>query len=354
MLSDPVFFDNGRTGERVAVDLRAIANGLEIRDRRDGLMLALWAFDDIVAVGPKGRRARCLRLGSRSDAGDRLSVEDPALIDSLRQAVPRLALPRFPWRRLGLAVLGLAGLGLALALCYEGLLLVARPLANALPSSWEQALGERLAARLVAGYGGACRTAAGDAALAELARRFTETSVLRLPVTLQVVKSSRLNAFILPGGQIVLLSGLILEAAAADELAGVVAHLLAHSAAHHPTEQALRHAGVGLYLLLAGDRPGGSTESAANPLPDLPFTRQAESEADAMGRRLLEQAAIPAQPMGNFFRRMAQKEKVNGAPPDFLGNHPLPDKRPDPGPTPPFTRPALTDGEWASLRAICE
>jgi len=353
LLSEQVFFDNGRTGERVSVDLRAIANGLEIRDRRDGLMLALWAYDDIVAVGPEGGRAKSLRLGSRNDAGDRLSVEDAAQVAHLRRMLPKLAGPRFPWRRLGQAGLGLAALGLALALCYEGFLLVARPLANALPNSWEQALGERMAARLVAGYGGACRTAAGDAALAGLARRFSETSALGFPVTLQVVKSDRLNAFILPGGQIILLSGLILEAAGADELAGAVAHLLAHSAARHPTEQVLRHAGVGLYLLLAGDRPGASAESAANPLPDLPFTRQAEAEAEAMGRRLLEQAAIPAQPMGNFFRRMAQKEKIGGAPPDFLSNHPLPDKRADSGPTPPFTRPALTDGEWASLRAIC-
>lgn len=342
-MSDKGFFDNGRTGERLAVRLRAIDQGLEIRDGQDGLMLALWSHGDIVAVGR--RRKTSLVLASRSDPGDRLSVADPALIARLGRSIPCLKprRKRFPLRRLAI---GLAATILALAVLYEGLLMGARPLALALPTSWEQELGARLAARLVAAYGGACQAPAGLAALASLGRRLTDDAQPPLPAHLQVVRSDHINAFILPGGQVILLSGLIREAGNADEVAAVVAHLLAHALAHHPTEQILRHAGFGLFFLLAG-------ENAANPLSFLPFTRQAESEAEVAARRLLEQSAIPAQAMGNFFRRMALKEKTLGAAPDILSSHPFVDRRPDSGPSPPFTRPALTDGEWDSLRGIC-
>ena len=77
------------------------------------------------------------------------------------------------------------------------------------------------------------------------------------------------NAFILPGGQVILTSGLVRESGTADEMAAAVAFLLAHGLAGHATEQTLRHAGLGLVLLLAGDRSTDAAEISTNPLPAL-------------------------------------------------------------------------------------
>ena len=348
------FFENGRTGERVAVDLRSIDKGLEIRDRQDGLMLALWAYGDIIPHPRKNRRRQGLCLGSRSDPADRLFIDDPSLIERLKRSAP--ALRSRHWqvrRRLLAAALGLVVFILGLAVLYEAILLGAKPLALAMPAAWDQALGRRLAARLVAGYGGACRTPDGLAALADLEQRFSQNTPAGRPLILQVVKSAHLNAFILPGGQVILTSGLVRESGTADEMAAAVAFLLAHGLAGHATEQTLHHAGLGLVLLLAGDRSTDAAEISTNPLPALAFTRQEAREADTLARQILEQAAIPAQALGNFFRRLTLKEKSTGQPVDFLSSHPMIDRRTESGPIPPFTRPALTDGQWASLRAIC-
>jgi len=348
------FFENGRTGERVAVDLRCIDKGLEIRDRQDGLMLALWAYRDIVTHRKKSSRRHNLCLGSRSDPADRLSIDDPALIERLKRSVPALRSPdrRF-WRRLLRGALGLAAVILGLAALYEGMLLGAKPIALSLPTAWDQALGRRLAARLVAGYGGACRTPAGLGALADLEQRFIQSAPPGRLLVLQVVKSDHLNAFILPGGQVILTSSLVRDSETPDDVAAAVALLLAHGEARHATEQTLRHAGLGLFLLLAGESSANAADISANPLTGLSFSRQAEREADALARQILEQAAIPAQAMGNFFLRLAMTEKTTGMPVDFLSSHPMIDRHSESGPIPPFTRPALTGAQWASLRAIC-
>ncbi|HIJ39440.1 MAG TPA: M48 family metalloprotease [Rhodospirillaceae bacterium] len=347
------FFDNGRTGEHLPVTLRLLDQGLEIRDCQDGLMLALWAFDDITADRPPGTAAEQILLRNRMDPEDSLSVGDAAVLAHFRphrkrKRTPALK-PRANFRRLSLTLLALL---LSLIGLYEAALSGARPLSHLAPPSWQRALGARMATPLIKEMGGSCHNPDGLAVLDALSRRFNESAAASLPMAITIVRNPGLSSLVLPDGEIIVSAGLLREAGNGDALAALLAHQLAHALLGHSMEQALRHAGFGLFFLLMDD--GVSQERRLAALLGLPFSRQAETEADALARRLLEQAAISAQSTSNFFHTLMAREKSKGSQIDFLAAHQIPERRADPGPPALFVRPALTAEQWTRLASICD
>ena len=295
-------FDNGRTAEHRSVRLKALKQGLEIRDQGDGLMLALWAYGDLVPLPPQnGPR---LRLSSKSDPLACLTTDDAVVIARLRRLAPGLAKKR---RRWPVAAVGL-------------LLLCLLAMVRMVPAVWQLALGHGIG-EPAATYGGECRSAAGDAALATLLRRLTEPNRLSFAASVQVRNSPAINALALPDGRIVLLNGLLQEVEGPDELAAVLAHELSHLALRQVS---------------------------------LPYGSAAEGEVEDMTIQLLEKADISLQAMGNLFRRLDRRDRPHGRAAEFLADHPATDARAIRPIIQPFVRPALTAEAWNSLRAICD
>src|SRR2546429_1618508 len=124
-------------------------------------------------------------------------------------------------------------------------------------------------------------------------QNLVRNSDARVPFTIKVIDSDEINAFALPGGFFYVNSGLILAADDEAELAGVMAHEIAHVAARHGTEQESKGQLVNylaIPLIFVGGPVGYGIQQAANllvPLTFLKFSRGMEEEADYLGLQYL-------------------------------------------------------------------
>ncbi len=132
-----------------------------------------------------------------------------------------------------------------------------------------------------------------DPVIAEYVNRIGQNLVrnsdAKVPFTIKVIDSEEVNAFALPGGFFFVHSGLIMKAETESELAGVMAHEIAHVAARHGTRQASR-ATIANYasipLIFMGGWTGYGIRQAASvliPVSFLRFSRGFEAEADLLG-----------------------------------------------------------------------
>jgi beta-barrel assembly-enhancing protease len=178
----------------------------------------------------------------------------------------------------------------------------------------EVALGRQLAAEVD-------RTSqfVTDPAVVEYVNRVGQNIALRsdskVPFTIKVIDSPDVNAFALPGGMLYVNRGVVEAAESEAELAGVMAHEIAHVAARHGVEQAskgqfLNYASIPLIFL--GGLPGYIIQQAAGlavPLTFLKFSRGAEKEADLLAAQYLWAAGYDPNAMISFFEKLQEKNK---------------------------------------------
>lgn len=147
------------------------------------------------------------------------------------------------------------------------------------------------------------------------------TAGTRLRYRWFVADRPEINAFAAPGGVVVVFRGLIQAADTPDEVAGVIAHEVAHAELRHSLRAGIEGMGLRAMLSLAlGDLSGGALERAAGDLTELRFSREAEREADSEGLRRMAAAGIDARGMIRFFERLQEQE--GPALPALLSTHP--------------------------------
>lgn len=171
------------------------------------------------------------------------------------------------------------------------------------------------------------------AANSEIQRPELETIVLNSP---------DINAFAVPGGIIGLNGGLLLNARTEDELAGVIAHELAHLSQRHfarAMERSQNTSWAGLAALLASvviaATAGGdagmaalATTQAASIESQLRFSRNNEQEADRIGMQTLARSGMNPGAMADFFEALQRSMRYSGElPPEFLLTHPVTESR---------------------------
>jgi len=138
-----------------------------------------------------------------------------------------------------------------------------------------------------------------------------------------VADAKEVNAFALPGGVIVVHAGLIREAGSPEELAGVLAHEVAHVEQRHSLKALVKNAGVGVLLsAVLGDVSGSTIAGWSAYLSQMKFSREAEMDADREGVKRLVAAGIDPRPMAEFFRKMAEKEGKSAEALSVLATHP--------------------------------
>jgi len=177
-----------------------------------------------------------------------------------------------------------------------------------------------------------------DPVIAEYVNRVGQNLVrnsdAKVPFTIKVLDSEEVNAFALPGGFFFVNSGLIMKADSEAELAGVMAHEIAHVAARHGTRQATRGQLVNLAsipLIFMGGWTGYAVRQAAGlaiPLGFLSFSRGFESEADLLGLEYLYKTGYDPTAFVDFFEKIQTLEKKKpGTMSKVFSTHPLTDDR---------------------------
>ncbi len=162
-----------------------------------------------------------------------------------------------------------------------------------------------------------------------IGQNLVRNSDAKVPFTIKVVDSDEINAFALPGGFFFVNSGLILAADEEAELAGVMAHEIAHVCARHQMRQLTRAniAQLGtLPLIFMGGGIGYGIYEAAGlglPLTFMKFQRNFEAEADYLGVQYMYKTGYDPQAFISFFEKIQAKEKKKpGAVSKAFASHP--------------------------------
>jgi Zn-dependent protease with chaperone function len=160
------------------------------------------------------------------------------------------------------------------------------------------------------------------------------------PFEFHVIPQKEINAFALPGGQMFVNIGTIIAAKDEAELAGVMGHEMSHVYMQHSAKQAGKAQKTSMIAGLAGAVLGGTVGSRMGGLVGqlgqmgiqmgseglmMKFSRNDESQADAVGTVILYKAGYNPQAMVDFFKTLG--EQGGKAPPQFFSDHPSPDNR---------------------------
>jgi predicted Zn-dependent protease len=338
----------------------------------------LWPYGKLRSSVPVRSDARDALLSLKPAGRETLFVADPAFIRSLRARAGHLspARQRLLGLRAGAVVASLAAavVGAIWYFDYQPVQTAAR----LMPQDMRERMGRNVIASLT-GSMRQCETGPGRAALDRLTQRLVaKASDPPMQVRVIVIDWALVNAFAVPGGQLVLTKGLVQTAASADEVAGVLAHEMGHAIELHPETGLIRAIALGMAgdLMLAGSN---TTGNAVLLLTQLRYSRAAEREADAHAVRILRNAGISPKGFGDFFERIdpflrvakdARKKTEEERKRDenlaefgkklerslaIVSTHPVTEDRlkmvrsqPDYPATP-----ALDDAEWRALREMC-
>lgn len=147
-----------------------------------------------------------------------------------------------------------------------------------------------------------------------------------------VLNVSDVNAFALPGGAMFIYTGLLKACDNEAQLAGVMGHEMSHVILRHGTHEASKANLIELPALLAGSLIGDDTVTGKLARMGLglgtnsfilKFSRDAESEADALGSHLMSEGGYDPVEMARFFEKLA----AGPHPPQLLSDHPNPGNR---------------------------
>jgi hypothetical protein len=150
-----------------------------------------------------------------------------------------------------------------------------------------------------------------------IGQNIVKNSDCKVPFTIKVIDSDEINAMALPGGFFYVNSGLILNADEEAEIAGVMAHEIAHVCAHHAAREMTRmnYAQLGTIplIMMTGYSWTGygiyEATQLAVPITFLMFSREFEAQADYLGVQYMYRSGYDPQAFITFFEKIQALEK---------------------------------------------
>lgn len=287
----------------------------------------LWPYAELRQTqgAVKGEQVRFERGGAIAEA---ILVRDPGFLDALRAMAPADAHFAAPPRRgvatLRLMLLAVGVLALVLGAYFVGIPTFAGALAQVVPVSWEEALGNYVLNEVVSKEQ-RCNDPRVVKPVTAIVQRLLAAGP-KTPYHYHVIVADvpEVNAFALPGGDIVVFTGILTKTKSPEELAGVLAHEIQHVQCRHATKSLIRRASLGLLLAsVTGNHSAlGHVVGVAGNLGMLGYSRKDEAQADRRGMRLLEAAKIDPYAMVRMFEMLEKEAPDLPQGLDFLSDHP--------------------------------
>ena len=190
-------------------------------------------------------------------------------------------------------------------------------LAGLTPLSTEKQLGE-LALAQVRTQGSLAGSGAAQQAVQEIGQRLTIGS--RYQYRWFVKQDDSVNAFAMPGGIIVVHTGLLRQAGSPGELAGVLAHEVQHVEQRHSLRQMITSLGWGALMAVTIGDISGVAAMLAHQAGAMYFSRDMEDEADRLGVQALQRARIRPDGMLTFFQKLGEENQAQA--PGWISSHP--------------------------------
>ncbi len=361
----PAAYLDGETAIRHRAIVRLMREGLEVTP--DGGRTRLWPYAQVRQT--QGAYAgEEVRLEHGGQMPEVLVVRDLRFLESLHELAPefskRFHNPARRGRRLQLTVVAAgAVIGLSAVMYLWGIPLLAAQVARRVPVAWEEQLGKSVVDRVVS-PAKRCRDPQLVAAIDTILGRLTAAGP-RSPYTLRVyvVDVPIVNAFAAPGGSVVIFRGLLQRTDSPEQLAGVLAHELQHVLQRHSTRAIIQHTSSGLLIAaLTGDVTGPLAYGleAARVLGHLRYSREAETEADTEGLKMLLAARVDPAGMIAFFEppKDTAGQNEESAADKYLSSHPSDRDRKATLTALATTNPIqpvklLPGGNWIELRHAC-
>lgn len=326
-----IAFPRGGAGVRCSMRLGPTALELETVEG----VTAAWPYPSL-SLEPAGDDGAYLLIRSSPNDGplDSLTVKDPAFNAALAAKFPpaQAFMRNFAehhrrnvanrWRNLVLGAI--AFLGLLAGGYWAATQWVAEWAAKKMPIALEVKWGDAMSSAFLATKKGVEKGPAYDAAHLLFARlKEALPPETPYPLTLHVVEDPMVNAFALPGGHVVLMTGLMRDAKSAEEVAGVLAHEIQHVLKRHVVKRIVQNLGWRAWfsVLVGGSDLSGLVFNAGS-LLQLSYGRSQETEADVEGAKLMQAAGLSAEPLADFFERLSSREGASSRVPAFISTHP--------------------------------
>lgn len=306
-------------------------------------------------------------LKRQPDTGERLMLSAEGA-NVLRAAAPALFKPNARGIERPIVLGGVAAAAYALAAAFLiGVPMAAGPIASALPHTYRDQISD-IAWSQVQTLTDYCDTSV-EASRILNANTYQIMEASDVPgrddIWITIVDTPIPNAFALPDGSILVTSGLIRLAEHPDELAGVIAHEIAHIERDHVMKNVISRIGAGIFfdVVFGGAGVGQAIAVASVSLAGLRYSRQYETDADTRGLDYLDAANIDPAGLARMFDRLRatfegedeDEENSGERVPALLSTHPdtaersaRARERARPG-----LQPWLNESDWAIVRAAC-
>jgi len=347
---------DGRTAATSAVTVALGATGLDIAGAAEPQS---WNYTKLEAAAPLRWHDNEALLRTGQYPGATLFIADPGFAAAILKRSPQLSPGAHRWRFAmpGLAITALLALGIGAIYLFG--FNPAQQLAGLLPHRVRAAIGEQAAASLAGGHQ-TCTAPEGVKALNTLVAELSAATLSGKAFEVRVVRWDLVNAFAVPGEQIVVSGGLINEAQSADEVAGVLAHEMGHGIELHPEAGIIRSLGLSALIELLASGQSSTLTNAGSLLLQLRYSREAEHQADVHALEILKTANISPKPFSGFFSRLLKREggaTKSVAPGDlgiFSTHPPTPERAAMAAAAATYPgRPALSEADWQALKHIC-
>lgn len=362
LISFQARFYDGATAKPYQVNIELYRANLQIKTE-DKSFERSWPYQEIKIL-ELPEPPQPARLTSRKSPETRLYIA-PQYWSKLKTKLPKDAFPSFTlstsWQSL-CAYAGLSALIILATVSFGPKLF--EYASHMVPQNIEKQIGQLAIESSLKDP--LCVAPQGQAALEKIVQSLQHGMKRDITLNIQVVSDDEtLNALAAPGGHLVIYSGVLTKADSADEVAGVLAHEMAHIEMNHPMKSLTRHLGVSLTLqMMVGDSGAvGNTAKLAGILNQLHYSRQDELEADRVGQELLRKALLNPSGLEVFFERLKKEEqsqKHHNSEADFpayFSTHPHTQARIDllknNRRTSTRYKKTLNETEWRALKNIC-
>ncbi len=244
-------------------------------------------------------------------------------------------------------------MAISIGLLFLAIPFLSGPLSHCVPASIEATIGSQMIEEL-GKDSEFCQDPDGLSALDDLVEALAENADDTYEFRVYVADQEVLNAFAAPGGHVVLYRSIIDQAETPEEVAGVLAHEMAHITEGHPARGMVEAMGYGVFRLFTPGDDNMGADLVKSAVTNH-YSREDELEADRSGVALLNAGGLDSTGLNAFFDRLSEQgQEIPGAL-EFLSTHPSGETRKAALESYVHTgESVMSDEQWNALKDVCK